>query len=645
MSRLVLACLVCALESGALAQEETSPLVFESDAVAAWADEYFGPRVAAGVINGAAIGVIQDGNTVLLRGYGWEDMAREIPLDPQRSKIRMCSVSKTFTATAILQLRDRGLIQSLDDPVNTYLKRYQLPGPAGAAVTLRQLMTHSSGMAGHYTPQGTKLDLPVPVDAAEVASLFRENIERPPGLIGQYANLGVALESVVIEDVSGLSMADYVAQHILDPLDMNQSLMHHDTSVPEHLVQPYGVFPNGELQPVPFYPKHPLTAASGGIIAPPVDMLKYAAFHADVVNNRYANVLADASKREMQQRQFGNHPAQEGIGLHFYPQQFGPHRYVSHGCGLPGTRSNLGVFPELDAAVVISLFVASPTPALSDVIGEWFGVGRLVSPEDAPPPTELSAGAPWFDFAQHFAGPLVVATPTAGTSGPDIGGLAGTYWSERRSFHSVAALFGSSATIEVQVTGPTTLQIRGREATQVAPGVFDHEHRRYVFRQVGEHLYLHLGASSSYRRFTGLSNPGTAMAGLLLGMVLLGTLVLVPIWPKRTAVQRRIRALGWLGLGLIIALPFSVLVGYDTVGDFAFIDYFNGDLTRTVIITLLLNLIALVGVGFVVAALFAWQGSGGWRLQLWRGQVTLLALGALASWPAYVVFNVLGLQL
>ena len=621
-------------------------LEFEHDAVAAWADEYFLPRVEAGVINGASVGVVQDGETVVLRAYGWQDLQRQIPLDPEVSKIRMCSVSKTFTATAILQLRDRGLIESLDDPVNQYLKRYQLPGPEGTQVTLRQLMTHSSGMAGHFTPQGTKLDLAVPVDANEVANMFEENIERPPGAIGQYANLGVALESVVIEDVSGMSMADYVAEHILRPLGMHNSIMHHDTSVPENLVQPYGVFANGDLQAVPFYPKHPLTAASGGIIAPPLDMLKYAAFHADVSGNQYDHVLADASKREMQQPQFFNHPAQDGIGLHFYPEQFGAHKFVSHGCGLPGTRSLLGVFPEHNAAVVISVLVAGAEPALSDLVGKLFGVGRMVQPRGIEK-SELSAGAPWDAFVEHFAGPSQLPPVDPNTEGPDISDIVGTYWTERRSLNSAATLYAAGSTIDVKMTGAGTIELGGRSAVEIAPGVFDLENKsRYVFRKVGDEMYMHSGPSSSFRRFTGLSNPSTAVTGLMIGFATLLTLILVPLWPSRSTLEKRVRTLGYGGLALVFALPIALFAGYDTMTDVALVDGFNGDLTRLFLVLMIINLVIIVGLAFVLAACFAWRRhAGNWRHWFWRGHLTLLALGAVLSWPGYVLFNMLGLQL
>lgn len=443
----LLVCLVTLL----VAPFSWSAIQFDQAALQTWADNFFQPRVDAGIFNGASVGVVQNGQTVFLKGYGYEDLGRKVPLDPNATMIRMCSVSKTFTATAILQLRDRGLIQSLDDPANKYLKRYQLPPPYGDDVTIRQLMTHSSGMAGHFTPQGTKLDIPVPVSEDIVAEMFQENIERPPGTVGQYANLGVALESVIIEDVSGQSMSDYVAEHIIVPLGMTDTIMHHDTSVPPRLAQPYGRFANGELQAVGFYPKHPLTAASGGIIAPPRDMMRYVAMHADISASANAKVLSAASRQEMQQVQFRNHPSEAGIGLHFYPENFGGHRYVSHGCGLPGTQSQLGVFPDSNAGVVISILRGSTSPSVGDLVGSLFGVGRMVKPEGQEEPVKFENNSPWQAFLQEFVGsrqqPAAVSAPEAMG---DAQLILGNYWTERRSMGAFSALFAAGAVLEVK---------------------------------------------------------------------------------------------------------------------------------------------------------------------------------------------------
>ncbi|MEM9235124.1 MAG: serine hydrolase domain-containing protein, partial [Pseudomonadota bacterium] len=334
------------------------------------ADKYFDTALANRRITGASVGFVQDGKVLFLKGYGWQDQRAQIPLDPRQTRFRMCSTSKTVTATAIMQLHERGAIASLDDPVNRYLTRYQLPPPYGDQVTFRHLMTHSSGMAGHFTPQGTKEDIPVPVDAEIVRSFFRENIERPPGFVGVYANLGVALEGVAIEDISGQSLAAYVARNVFEPLDMSSALFHHSVEKPPHLAQPYAIYPDGSLQEIRFYPKHPLTAASGGFITTTEDMLKYVALHADEEARAHGEILSVDGRRTLHERHFGRHPSDPGMGLHFYRDQYGDELMVHHGCGLPGTSSLMGVFPQSNAGFVVTLLSANVSPSVGDVISK-----------------------------------------------------------------------------------------------------------------------------------------------------------------------------------------------------------------------------------------------------------------------------------
>ena len=501
----------------ALALTGPAAATLHVSAIEPWADDYFNRALAAGQINGASIGVVQHGNTVFLKGYGYEDQARGIAVDTAATRFRMCSISKTVTATAIMQLIERGEIASLDDPVNRYLTRYQL-APPGDTVTLRMLMTHSSGMAGHLTPQGTKLDLPVPVTAEAVRAMFLEDIERPPGVIGQYANLGVALESVLIEDVTGMSFADYVATNVLEPLGMTSAEMHHRPEPPPRLAVPYGRFPDVSLQAVPFYPKHPLTAASGGLMATPADMLRYASMHA----SGNASVLTDTSRREMERRQFGQHPMDSGIGLHWYPERYGDVNLVSHGCGLPGTRSWLGVVPDQGLGIVITVLDGAAVPGVGDLLDRLLGQGKLVALST--PSTDRVEGPPQRVLLETLAGALVRPAPTEAAEATEAAvddpqQLTGSYWTERRSLTSFATSFAADSVLQVRAAG-NTVEMSGRTYEHVAPGVYDSEDgRRLIFRRISEAgpVYMHTAPSSSWRRVSGWGDPTTVLPLMMVG--------------------------------------------------------------------------------------------------------------------------------
>ncbi|MEM6302576.1 MAG: serine hydrolase domain-containing protein [Pseudomonadota bacterium] len=623
---------------------------FDADQIAAWADDYFGTALANKQMTGASVGFVQDGEVLFLKGYGWEDQRAEIALDPRQTRFRMCSTSKTVTATAIMQLVERGAISSLDDPVNDYLQRYQLPPPYGDQVTFRQLMTHSSGMAGHFTPQGTKEDIAVPVDAETVQEFFRENIERPPGAVGVYANLGVAVEGVAIEDISGLSLAEFVAQNIFEPLDMSSALFHHSTNKPAHLAQPYAIYPDGSLQEISFYPKHPLTAASGGFITTTEDMLKYVAMHADEEARTHAQVLSGEGRRMLHARHFGRHPSDLGIGLHFYREQYGEELMVHHGCGLPGTRSLMGVFPQSNAGFVVTVLRASVSPSAGDLISKLFGKGRLIDNGQGPAGDAVGTNG----LAKALLGDPSLPTISTDDAPPDLvedrSRLPGTYWGERRSFDSFATVFAFDITTVSLGDQDDEVEINGRLYRRQAPGVYDSEegNRRVYFRQTEDgNVFYQPHVSFAARQAKGLQNPLLAYQGLALSLGLSLTGFLAFFWGRRPGLHRWAKGMG-LGMATCVAvLPILLFAGYERLDDIAFIDYFNGDLGRVTMVLMLINIYALMGLGVIATAVLAWRRPAGDPEVggvMMKSHLSLLALAALASWPGLFLFNLIGFQ-
>ncbi|MEM8564491.1 MAG: serine hydrolase [Pseudomonadota bacterium] len=631
-------------------------LIFSEDTVRAWADEYFEQELRDGTITGASFGVVQDGEIVFLKGYGYQDEARGTPVDPAQTRFRVCSTSKTFTSTAMMQLVESGAIQSLDDPVNKYLKRYRLPPPDGARVTIRQLLTHSSGMAGHFRPQGTKATTTMTMGPAEISEFFVENIERPPGQVGQYANLGVALESILIEDITGVPLGDYLDEKILQPLDMSSSMLHHSAPAPENLAAPYGRFPNGELQQIRFYPKHPLTAASGGIISTTVDMLKYAAFHANE-QDRYEDVLSAAGRRELHRRHFGHHPADPGMGLHFYLNTHGGQRVVSHGCGLPGTRSMLAVLPDSNAGIMLSTIGASPEPSVSDLIGQLFGLGRLIPTEEVHfENAALDAKRERIpSFQTALIGPIEL--PSFSGEAPDgmvvdAAEVAGVYWAERRAIRGGAAIFAAFDTTTVRADHDGYLHIGNKRYRRVADGVYDSEDgkSRRIFRRVAENggQYMHTSTSTSFRKVSRFSNPTTVALVFCVG--LLGSLVAAgaTFWKSEEKVERMTKSLAISLVLVLIMIPIFAFAGYSTITEFAMNDYANGDTLRAQLIFAMLNLHLLIGFGLVCACVYAWRtalwgASASARMK--RMHLTVISAFCMLTWPGFVLFNLIGARL
>jgi CubicO group peptidase (beta-lactamase class C family) len=172
-----------------------------------------------GAVPGAAVLVVRDGAPVVRRGYGLADLEQGMPVTPA-TNFRLASVSKQFTAAAILLLAEDGRL-GLDDPVQTWLPT--LP-PDARAVTIRHLLTHTSGLIDYedVIPESMTGQLH---DADVLALLATEDRTYfPPGAAYRYSNSGYALLALIVERASGRSFADFLRRRIFEPLGMSATL-------------------------------------------------------------------------------------------------------------------------------------------------------------------------------------------------------------------------------------------------------------------------------------------------------------------------------------------------------------------------------------------------------------------------------------
>ena len=187
-----------------------------------WLDGFLPYALRTGDIPGVVVTVVKDGQILTARGFGYADVEKRTPVDPERTLFRPGSVSKLVTWTAAMQLVEQGKLD-LDRDVNTYLD-FKIPEYDGKPVTLRQLMTHTAGFEeavkdiiftdpAHLLPLGDYLKRWTPKRVFE------------PGTTPAYSNWGTALTGYLVERVSGESFDDYCDKHIFAPLGMTNSTM------------------------------------------------------------------------------------------------------------------------------------------------------------------------------------------------------------------------------------------------------------------------------------------------------------------------------------------------------------------------------------------------------------------------------------
>jgi CubicO group peptidase (beta-lactamase class C family) len=190
-------------------------------------ERYVDSIVATGDPPGVSVAVVRETGLVYARGFGWADQPRERPATPE-TLYQWWSITKVFTATAILQLVEAGKVE-LDAPVKRYLDFFEPKGSADhEPPTVRQLLSHSAclndvGMAIlgwiHFDPTERTPQL----EFAEEKLREHGKIVCEPGSQGRYSNLGYIVLAALIEKVSGQGYEDYVVEHIFAPLGMKNS--------------------------------------------------------------------------------------------------------------------------------------------------------------------------------------------------------------------------------------------------------------------------------------------------------------------------------------------------------------------------------------------------------------------------------------
>jgi len=171
---------------------------------------------------GLSIGIVHDQQLIWSKGYGYSDPEKKKQATP-KTLYRIASISKLFTSTAIVQLRDAGKLL-LDDPIIHYLTWFRIrhPFPDLPTITIRHLLTHSSGLPREAAfPYWT--DFQFPTREQVKRSLTEQEIAFPPETQWKYSNLALALVGEIIAEVSGEPYAEYIHRHILEPLEMRST--------------------------------------------------------------------------------------------------------------------------------------------------------------------------------------------------------------------------------------------------------------------------------------------------------------------------------------------------------------------------------------------------------------------------------------
>ena len=305
--------------------------------IASIVDPIVEKEIAAGV-PGAAFVFVRNGSVVYERGYGVSDLATKTKVDPERTVWAIASITKVVTAMGALQLVADGRVK-LDDDLNRYLKRLQVPAQGYSPLTLRHILSHTGAL--DEIP-GRRYD---GKQAPDMAAFLQGKLVRyrEPGKLTAYSTYGMALAGVLIEDVSGQSYADDLQQHIFAPAGMSSARVMLRQGDEKGVATPYEI-DDGRASVIAY--EWYQTPPTSSMVATASDMGRLLVVHLAGGHAGSKEILSPDLTRAMQTQQATNHPDLPGWSLGFQLDNVNGVAIVEHGGDIGGFSALFALMPD-----------------------------------------------------------------------------------------------------------------------------------------------------------------------------------------------------------------------------------------------------------------------------------------------------------
>lgn len=316
----------------------------------AWLDGYLPYALDNGDIAGAVVVVVKDGQVLLQKGYGYSDIEKRVPVDPAGTLFRPGSVSKLFTWTAVMQLVEQGKLD-LDADLNQYID-FKIPPRDGKPITLRQAMTHTTGLEEQLRALITTRKEGITSLETALKYWVPERIHAP-GATPAYSNYATALAGYIVQRVSGEPFDVYIARHIFQPLGMAHSSFSQplQPALLAKMSKGYDKASDGVAKDYEFIGLAP----AGSLAATGADMGRFMLAHLQ------DGAYGDARILKAETAQAMHSTGQASIGplnrmmLGFYETSVNGHRAIAHGGDTTLFHSDLELFLDDGIGLYISM--------------------------------------------------------------------------------------------------------------------------------------------------------------------------------------------------------------------------------------------------------------------------------------------------
>jgi len=298
---------------------------------------------------GMTVSIVKDNKIIYAKAFGVKNIENKEPLT-EKSLFHMASVSKPFSATAIMQLVEQGKVD-LDDPVIKYLPYFKVDDERYKEITVRQMLGHISGMPDVRNYGWNKPEYDDGALERYVRSLENRKLKWEPGEKFAYSNMAFEVLGDLIAKVSGTSFEDYIKKNILNPLEMHESTFLKKKVSPELATTPHRRRDKTYVSSI--YPYNRPHAPSSTLHSNVLEMCNWAIANMNRGEFKGKRILKSSSYDILWEPAALNNGRTTAVGLSWFIGTYREIKTISHGGGDVGYRTNFTMLPEKSIAVVI----------------------------------------------------------------------------------------------------------------------------------------------------------------------------------------------------------------------------------------------------------------------------------------------------
>ena len=309
-------------------------------------------------IVGLSLGIVSNGKVIFVKGYGTRQVHKQEPVDSVTNFLT-CSISKLFTATAIMQLVQQGKI-NINNKLTDYVPEFEMKDQRYKQITIEQMLTHTSGL-----PNIRKRNFINPANDSLALTEFalklkKKKLDYPPGVqlsAKTYSNTAYDLLGLVIERVSHQPYVDYINQNLLQPAGMTYSSFLYQKIPVERRSAPHiKNWLTGKVKKSNYYPDIPQDKPCGNLNSCASDLCRWMICNMAIYNSTSSSssIISRQTLLSMWTTTHQIPPYKTSIGLGWWvvdSEKYG--KYLFHVGNDPGFSATLNIFPEKNLGIVI----------------------------------------------------------------------------------------------------------------------------------------------------------------------------------------------------------------------------------------------------------------------------------------------------